>query len=261
MNNTTDSTQAYLIRSSLWGVLRGLSVHTIIYPLEVIKIRQQCSPNSKNSAHVALNLFKQEGLGAFYRGLGPQLLKTSLKQSWCWPMITGLPVFFQRYQLGDLFTHALTGFLIATIDAGITTPLDRIKILSAYTGTASISLKTTYTNGWQGFTTHWLKLSVNWITFLTAQKYLRDRNTSHVEQSLSLLQLFKIGTQVAVIVSLMGAPFDIANTLKQAQNLKPSHLFSKKRICKLYRGWPLNALSLIIHNIASVIVINKVNQL
>lgn len=260
MSSTTDSTQTHLIRSSFWGVLRGLSVHTLIYPLEVIKIRQQCSLNSENSARIALSLFKGEGFSAFYKGLTPQLLKTSLKQVWCWPMITGIPVFLQHYQLGDLPTHAITGLSIATIDAAITTPLERIKILSAYTGKASFSLRDVYKHGWQGFTTHLSKLSVNWMTFLIAQKHLRERNSSQSEQPLSLLQLTKIGTQVAVIVSLMGAPFDIANTLKQAQNLNFSHFFSRNGIYKLYRGWPLNTLSLIIHNIASVIIIDRLSR-
>lgn len=260
MNNTNDSTQTHLINSSFWGILRGLSVHTLIYPLEVIKIHQQCSQNSENIARVALNIFKKDSFNAFYKGLPPQLLKTSLKQVWCWPMITELPIILQRYQLGDFLRYAMTGFSIATIDAVMTTPLEKAKILSAYTGKVSFSLKSVYKNGWQGFTAHWLKLSINWTAFLTTQKYLRDRSSLQSEQSLSLFQLAKIGVQVALITSLISAPFDIAHTLKQAQCLNLSHLFSRNEISKLYRGWPLSALSLSIHNIASVIVIDKLSK-
>lgn len=242
MNNTTDT---HLIHSSFWGVLRGISVHTLIYPLEVIKIRHQCS--SESSARVALDLLHSEGFGSFYKGLSSQLLKTSLKQVWCWPMITGTPIFLQQYHLGDLPTQAMTGLSIAAVDAVISTPLERIKIRAAYTG------KVSFRSGWQGFNTHFLKLSVNWVTFLTAQKYLRDRNS----QPLTLWQLTKIGTQVAVIVSMMGAPFDLANTLKQAKNDSISQFYSSKRVYKLYRGWPLNLISLVVHNIASVVVIDK----
>ena len=102
---------------------------------------------------------------------------------------------------------------------------------------------------------------MNWIAFLTAQKYLRDQSSGSSKQSLSLTQLTKIGAQVALIVSLVSAPFDLANTLKQAQNLTPFHLFSRQGVFKLYRGWPLNALSLIIHNIASVTLIEKLGNL
>lgn len=101
---------------------------------------------------------------------------------------------------------------------------------------------------------------MNWVAFLTAQKYLRDQSSRSSKQRLSLPQLIKIGVQVALIVSIVSAPFDIANTLKQAKNLTPYHLFNRHGVFKLYRGWPLNALSLMIHNIASVTLIEKLGN-
>lgn len=261
MNSTVNFKKENLAWSSLWGVVRGISVHTLIYPLEVIKIRQQCSQNESNSLRIALKLFRQEGISAFYKGLAPQLLKTSIKQIWCWPMITGMPSVLQRYQIENLGQQVLTGLSIATIDAVISTPLERAKVLSAFKGTSKFCLKNAFKDGWRGFATHWSKLSVNWVAFLAAQKYLRDQSSGLSGQSLSFSQLTKIGVQVALIVSLVSAPFDIANTLKQAQNLTPTHLFSRQGILKLYRGWPMNALSLVIHNIASVTLIEKLGNL
>lgn len=260
MTSTTDSNLSHLIRSSGWGVARGIFVHTLIYPLEVVKIRQQCSKNAEKSIQIASELFQKEGFGAFYSGLPPQLLKTSLKQVWCWPMITGVPDFLQRYGIGDIQRQILTGLSIATIDATITTPLERIKIISASTGKGSFSLLNAYKDGWRGYSTHLAKLSMNWGAFLTAQEYLRARSKSESDQPLTLPQLAKVGAQVALIVSLVGAPLDIANTLKQAKNLSPSSLLVGNRISKLYRGWPLNALSLVVHNVASVVVIDKLSE-
>lgn len=260
MSSLSDFKKENLVWSSLLGVVRGISVHTLIYPLEAVKIRQQCSHDQSKSLRVALTLFRKEGIAAFYKGLAPQLLKTSIKQVWCWPMITGMPSIFQRYQIEKLAQQVLTGLLIATIDAAISTPLERAKILSAFQGTSKFSLKNAYRDGWQGFSTHWSKLSVNWITFLTFQKYLRDQSSGPSGQPLSFPELTKIGVQVALVVSLVSAPFDIANTLKHAQNLTPSHLFSRHRMLKFYRGWPLNALSLVIHNIASVVLIEKLGK-
>jgi hypothetical protein len=261
MSSKVDFAKENLAWSSLLGIGRGLSVHSLIYPLEVIKIRQQCSQGESKSTRIALAILREEGMGAFYKGLAPQLLKTSIKQVWCWPMITGMPSVLQRYQIGNLSQQALTGLSIATIDAAISTPLERAKIVSAFRGTSKFCFRDAYRDGWRGFATHWSKLSVNWIAFLTAQKYLRDQSSALSQQSLSFPQLTKIGVEVALIVSLVSAPFDIANTLKQAQNLTPSHLFSKQGIFKLYRGWPLNALSLVIHNIASVTLIEKLGNL
>ena len=260
MSSLVGFTKENLAWSSLWGVARGICVHTLIYPLEVVKIRQQCSQSESKSIQIASELLRQEGIGAFYKGLAPQLLKTSIKQIWCWPLITGLPSVLQQYHIDNLQQQIFTGLSIATMDAAISTPLERAKILSAFRGTSKLCLRNAYKDGWQGFATHWSKLSVNWVAFLTAQKYLRDQSCDPSGQPLSLPQLAKIGTQVALIVSLVSAPFDVANTLKQAQNLTPSHLFNRNGFFKLYRGWPLNAFCLIIHNIASVIVIDRVGK-
>lgn len=242
-----------LLSSSLWGVAREITVHTLIFPMEVVKIRQQCAPTDSTSIRIALTILRQEGPSAFYKGLIPQLVKTSLKQIWCWPMITGLPPLLKSYHIENLPSQALTGLSIATIDAAIGTPLERAKIISAFRGTSKFSLK----NGWDGFGTNWSKLSVNWTLFLVAQKHLREQPT---KEPFPLSQLVKIGIQVAFIVSVASAPFDIANTLKQAKNLAPSNLLNRNGIFKIYRGWPLSSLSLIIHNIASVILIDRIDK-
>lgn len=258
MSGEVRFTKERLAWVSLWGIARGVSVHSLIYPLEVIKIRLQCAQGESRTSRIALTMFRQEGMGAFYKGLTPQLIKTSIKQVWCWPMMIGMPCIFQGYQIGNLGQQALTGLTIATMDAAISTPLERAKILSAFRGKSTFSLKNTYKDGWRGFTAHWSKLTVNWMTFLIAQKYFRDQARGPSDEPLSLPQRTKIGAQVALVVSAVSAPFDVANTLKQAQNLSPSHLFSQNGIFKWYRGWPLSALSLVIHNVASVIVIEEI---
>ena len=127
MSSRVDFRKENLAWSSLWGIGRGISVHSLIYPLEVIKIRQQCSQGQTMSIRIAMALLRQEGIGAFYKGLTPQLLKTSIKQVWCWPMITGMPSILQRYQIDNLSQQAITGLSIATIDAAISTPLRKSK--------------------------------------------------------------------------------------------------------------------------------------
>lgn len=261
MSSRIEFRKENLIWSSFWGIGRGISVHSLIYPLEVIKIRQQCSQGESKCVRIAMNVMREEGIGAFYKGLAPQLVRTSIKQFWCWPMVTEMPSVLQRYQVGNLGQQVITGISIATIDAAISTPLERAKILSASRGANKFCFQSAYREGWQGFPTHWCKLSVNWVAFMTAQKHLRDRSSGSSKDSLSFSQLTKIGVEVALIVSLVSAPFDIANTLKQAQNLTSSQLLSLNRVFKLYRGWPLNALSLIIHNIASVTLIEKLGNL
>jgi hypothetical protein len=239
------------LQSSLWGSVRGVSVEVLVFPLEVIKIQQQCSPNKETSIQIARRIFQSDGLGVFYRGLSPQLAKTAVKQIWIWPMITGGPSICKSHGVGEIGQQVLTGLSISAVDALITTPLERAKIVSALTGKAPLSFAHVYKNGWQGCRAYFAKRSVNMVTFLTAQKYLRG------SEHRSFGELVIIGTQVAFIVSFMGAPFDFGNTLKQAKNQDLFSFALKNGVKKIYRGSPLNALSLTIHNIASVILIEK----
>jgi hypothetical protein len=247
-------TRENALESSFWGVIRGIGVQIVIYPLEVTKINCQCS--EKSIRQVALALFQEGGLSRFYQGASPQMLKTCIKQIWSWPMITGVPPVLQGYGIEGLKQQALTGLLIATVDAAVLTPLEKMKSQLASQGGGEFCLK----NGWQGFGPHFAKLSSNWVVFLVAQKYLRDQARAASGQPLSLSQKLKIGVEIALMASGVSAPFDFANTLKQVKNESSVHLFHRSTILKLYRGWPLSALGLITHGVASVILLEKLDS-
>jgi Mitochondrial carrier protein len=259
MTSCTDSTWSSALTSSACGAARGF-VEIVVYPLEVIKIHKQCSPTSEKSMRIAQRLFQEGGYRAFYRGLQPQLARAILKQAWCWPMITEIPPWLHaHYGLGEMSQQVVTGFSIAAVDALVTTPLEKVKIVSALKGKVPLSVAYIYKEGWQGFSTYFAKRSVGMVTFLTAQKFLRDQNRESQEK-LSPLELTKIGVEVALIMSVVLAPFDMANTVKQAQNLPSSHFFSRQGVFKLYRGSSINALFFVIHSVASVILIEALKK-
>lgn len=233
------------VESSIYGVFRGIAVHSCIFPLEVVKLRQQIQ--NKKSYQVAVNLFKEEGFLGFYKGLTPQLCKTSIKQAWCWPMIIQLPKFLEKSRLHPLAQQTITGLSIASVDALFSAPLDKWKVQKA------LGEKPTFS--WRGFSIHCAKLSVNWTTFLVAQHILRERYSKG--QELSWKHYVTMGTQVALLVSVVSAPFDFANTYKQGRDI---NVFSKVRLYQMYRGLPLSALSLVIQNVASVTLIEYLSK-
>ncbi len=253
MNETQ---HANIFQNSLWGAFRGALVDILVHPLDVLKTQQQCTPSEKCTT-IAKRLFQQSGYKAFYQGLTSQLARTSIKQSWCWPMIIHIPPLLREKNLSPIHVQIITGVLIASVDAFVTTPLERQKITAMLAQKKPFSLEDIYKHGWQGLKTYWMKRSINMTTFLLAQEYFRKKNRKDGSK-LSRLGLIKTGAQVAFFVSLVGAPFDMANTLKQACSIDIS-LFSQK-IMPLYRGWPLYAASLIIHNIASVILIENLTK-
>jgi hypothetical protein len=247
-----DVKESMWLQSSLYGLARASAVEVIVYPLEVVKLRQQCSLGAEGSLQIARHVLGKEGASAFYRGFVPQLLKSGQKQIWCWPMMVNVPIHLQSHGIKDPYRQILTALSISTLDAAISTPLERTKILSAVTKGVRFSILGAYKDGLRGFTAYWTKRSVSWVTFFTAQKILRERASARSKEPLSPSQLAWIGVQVALIVSVASAPFDYANTQKQANNQNLSSLLSRKTIAVWFRGAHLNFLSLVIHNIASV---------
>jgi hypothetical protein len=259
MITMNDISKSNLFSSVVLGMTRGLAVQTIIHPLEVIKTQLQCEAVHVNSYQVALQIFKKQGMNGFYNGLRPKLFGTCLSQAWRWPMIIGIPPILERYQIGSLQQQAITGIAIASSSV-LTTPLEKARIKAIVNSDEKKqSIIEMYKAGWRGFTIHWTKLSVNWSAFLISQKVLRDRAKKPDQIKLSFSQLALIGTQVALIVSVASAPFDVAHTLKQAKDLSPMQIFSENIIQKMFRGFPLSAAALIIQNIASIILLEKLS--
>lgn len=247
-----------LLQSSYWGILRGIAVETLTYPLDVIKTRQQCSKEPFGYIQIIKQLYQENGHQAFFRGLSLQLFRVSIKQAWVWPMMTQIPCTLSQYQVHGLSQQIMTGLSIATVDAFITTPFEKLKIRSQISKQELPSLHSIYAEGWHGLSAYWTKRSINMVTFLTTQQYFRE-SYRQGEERLGYLDLIKTGCQVAFIVSLIGGPFDLANTVKQAHNIGLSHI-TKYGVARLYRGWPLNALSLIMQNVASVSLLEALTR-
>lgn len=266
MSCVNESSKTPIWYSSLCGLGRGLAVQLFIFPFEVVKIRQQCLEHPERCYRVAAHVFKNEGAGAFYKGLKPKLTNICIKQIWAWPMITRVPVFLTEKGVKGLYREALTGFAIATVDAGSSFLMDKNKIQDAHLGKDTFSLKEfisakSYSKEkWDGFSTHWGRLSVIWTTFLVSQKYLRDRYRKSPEETLTHLQLMSIGVQIAVIGSLASAPFDYVNTRKQAHNCPVSDLFKGNAFRKAFRGAPINAFTMTVQGMASVFLIEKLKE-
>ena len=77
-----DPTQRNLSQDSLLGMFRGAIVGTLVYPLKVVVVRQQCHPSPKTSAAVAWETFApidpnlhQPGMGLAYDDMHSYLFK------------------------------------------------------------------------------------------------------------------------------------------------------------------------------------------
>jgi hypothetical protein len=250
MNPINEKSDSHiLLKASVLGMLRSAVVQTMISPLKVIEMHQQSYMNQERSYQVAYRLYKAGGVRVFFDGLSAEFIKIPLR-SMCWPMIVGIPSILNRYKIGILKKQLITGVSIATLDTFVTAPLQKVRFLSVLKTGEKLSLRSLYKGGWS----YWSLLSVQWSTFLMAQQYLKDRIHKGSHAKLTKLQLLEVACPTAVTVSVFAAVFKTACTLIQGQgrNLDLSYLLSRKG----FRGWPMSVLSLLIHNIASVALID-----
>ncbi len=249
------STPKDLIFAGFCGVTRAAVVQALITPLSVVNIRYQATDTSSTILEIAREILRKEGTCGLYSGFSLKLAQTLPKQICYWPMMMHIPKMLERYfpLLSDTQKQATTGLSIAFVDATFTTPLERGRVRAAFTG-QSCSITDVYKEGWRGYGTHLARLSVNWMAFLAAQKYFRNQALTESNKQLSLCELAKIGAKVGLFVSLVAAPFDYANTLRQSRDLS---VFSQGRIFRSYKGWPISAVALMIQNIASVGLIDR----
>lgn len=245
-----------MIQTSLWGIVRGVGVRVLIHPLDVIRTHQQ-SKLIGSSFQVSKALFRENGAGVFFLGFTPQLVRTSLKQAWVWPLLTYSPsVISITDPLGQL---AVTGLMIAVADATISTPLERAKIGLIVSGKKGFSIRALWKDGWNGYLTHLSKLTLCWSTFLVGQKFFKDRNIEPGMRG-SSSQLCLVALKTTLLVSIVSAPLDFLNTQKFTNNISFSTHIRDYNVRTMYRGWPLNFTSLLIQNIASIWLIDQLER-
>jgi solute carrier family 25 phosphate transporter 23/24/25/41 len=56
------------------GACAGMTSTLVTYPLDVLRLRLAVDPATKSMFQVAAMMFHEEGVAAFWRGLGPSLL-------------------------------------------------------------------------------------------------------------------------------------------------------------------------------------------
>lgn len=240
-----------VIRSSCWGFVFGTGVHLLTYPLEAIKLLQQDPTCDQRCYQVARNLWQKEGIHGLYKGFLPKLGEVGQKQIWCWPLITQLPLFFERHGFSKVQQQALSGLTIATIDAFLGTPLDYLKLKAVYDQKVKRF-------SWPGFASNWAKRTMGWSTFLVAQKIFADKQKKSAEEKLSLGQSLFVAMHTATIVSLAVAPLDVINTLCQTGlKLNLKNCGTSLLLRRLYRGWPVGYTGLLIHNLSSILLIDR----
>jgi len=249
--------------SSFYGVCRAGVVMPALHPLDVVKVKMQTSKEPQGAFHHSKKLWQQGGVKEFYKGFQPQFLRMLLKQVWCWPIMTTVPKYWEKSGYHCLLSQALTGATIGLVDASISTPLDRLRVLAITQNKKDISF-TDLKKGWRGFPLLSLRLTTLWSSFLVSQKYFREQEEQRLGvESLEVQHLIPIGMKTAGIACAISAPLDLCSNLYQSKEVNyRTFLNSVKKLkpTNFYRGMTLTAGIMITHNFTSVYFLDRLKN-
>jgi hypothetical protein len=93
LENSKQSTFFQNFISSTFGAFCSI---TVASPMDVIKTRIQAETKKKSSIKLITDLVKNEGIGAFFRGLGPKLLIVGPKLTFSFTVAQQLIQFFDK---------------------------------------------------------------------------------------------------------------------------------------------------------------------
>ncbi|XP_023338219.1 solute carrier family 25 member 38 [Eurytemora carolleeae] len=78
------------------GLWSGALACLVTHPVDVIKTKIQVSTPVLKSGHVVADIFRNDGIGGFFHGLIPRLLRRSLMAAISWSVYENLSVLIQR---------------------------------------------------------------------------------------------------------------------------------------------------------------------
>tara|TARA_B110000908_G_C10224755_1_gene437324 strand:- start:75 stop:902 length:828 start_codon:yes stop_codon:yes gene_type:complete len=135
---TTDLSLQQMMYS---GVFTGISLISILYPLDVVRTRFSVSPNSLSLPRYSLGVLKTEGVKGFYKGLRLSLLTGSTHIS---IQMSSYDMYKSQIEQKSVFSNLLCGAAAGITSQAIVYPGDLIRKKLHIDG--SLSKSKTYTN-------------------------------------------------------------------------------------------------------------------
>lgn len=113
------------------GLMRGLVGFPLEQPFDSIKTQWQADPRFRNEWQIFKDIYQKKGLyRGFYAGSLPNLGRILIKQFYRYPLMIGLPPWFEKKMKTDNLelVKAVSGFTIALIESLILCPFERLKV-------------------------------------------------------------------------------------------------------------------------------------
>ena len=165
------------ISASLTGALRGITGFSLEHPFDCVKTCWQAEPHLSSAKKVARHNYEKKGVLGFYAGAIPNGTRMVIKQAYRFPMMMAFPKFYRERlpenvkRNAPFVEDALTGISIATLESGIITPLERMKVVIMTSEKMKRSLVQfiarphLFQEAYRGFSASYLRQLVTWSTF------------------------------------------------------------------------------------------------
>lgn len=227
----SDGLNKYVEASGL-GAFRGALGLVIEHPLDTVKTRCQANLGGGSPLEVFKQTFKEGGIKPFYSGAFPNGLRVALKQAYRYPMMLGLPPFFEQALPDSLQTafpsivKTAAGITIAGFETFLC-PLERLKVylMTAEKGEKRIrrffsqNQNQLFSELTRGLNAVFARQVTSWVSFLVTEDKFKnwERKRTNTTQ-LSFFSLIKVSFCVGCANTLVNMPFDTVKTNLQKKN-------------------------------------------
>jgi len=190
------------------GLIAGLSGAFIVYPIDVVKTKMQNQINNnlyKNGFDCCLQLWKQDRIKSFYRGVIPQMIGVAPEKAiklFAYTMIT-------KDNPDNFYYHLMGGLLAGTCQVMITSPYEMIKINLQMNNKINYKELINFKKLYLGMGACFLRdIPFSGIYFPTYW-YLKEKQK---------LNIFISGTLAGAPAAFMCTPADVIKTRMQTKN-------------------------------------------
>jgi len=268
----------FFMKSMMFGLYFNISV-VLEHPFETLKTQWQKRYTLANITTTSTQIYKESGINGFYKGLVPNLIKSSIKNIFRLPAMIYLPGIFKKYlaKTGfyfDSLPKILAGISFSNFEVFLLTPLERLKV---FLMTESVGMTGFYKKHkgniirqlYKGLGPTYWKTNTGILTFIISNHYIKRFWKEHLgRERLSSYDYLTIATIVGSLGAFTTMPFDFLKTqaqlerkdgnTKQESTLKQLlRHFRQNNVKVLYTGWHLRFSHTIIGSLVGVILLEK----
>lgn len=279
MSGKTDLSQ--YLEAGILGAGRALFGLPLEHPFDCVKTNQQARGTQGVAATIRA-IFAEKGFLGFYAGAIPNSVRAASKQFYRWPMMLGLPPFFRRIVPDSVQTSfpssvkVGTGLTIASFEAVLITPLERLKVWIMTNRTHQRALRQFFTESiglkdelLRGVRACYARQVVSWVSFLVADDvFKRQAKWVTGKKELGVADLLVVSSFVGAVNTAANMPFDLVKTRLQMKNpladkrvfATMRHILATEGAAALYVGWQMRMVQYIMQSAITVPLLDALER-